>query len=202
MISAEAHLIDGGGGFRNAGGLDLGVLHDVLHVNAHLVHGAGDFLNRGGSLHTDFGGFIGGSGDLIGAGGYLTGGITGGADQILKTVGHSQESIAERVALRAGHDLDGEIAFGDGHGNAGHLLEVGDHVVERGGQGADFVGPMDINVLVEVTGIANLTCDGHEVRQRLGNRAGRVESDDDANQKCEKSAADSHEGADDAGTAC
>ena len=100
------HLIDRGGSFRNAGSLHLRVLHDVLHVDAHLVHRAGHFFNRGGSLHADLGGFVGGAGNLIRTGGNLAGGIAGGAHQLLKSVGHAEESVAQRVALRARHDFD------------------------------------------------------------------------------------------------
>jgi len=46
-LNGSDHLVDGGGGFRDAGSLNLRVLHDVLHVDAHLVHGAGDFFNCG-----------------------------------------------------------------------------------------------------------------------------------------------------------
>src|ERR1700719_3289642 len=72
-LNGSDHLIDGSGSFRYAGGLHLGVLDDVLHVDAHLVHGAGDFFNGGGSLHTDLRGFVGCAGDLIGACGDLAG---------------------------------------------------------------------------------------------------------------------------------
>ncbi len=64
-LDRSNHLIDGCGCFRNAGGLYLRILHDVLNVYAHLVHGAGNFFNGGGSLHTDFGRFIGSTCYLI-----------------------------------------------------------------------------------------------------------------------------------------
>src|SRR5580700_1190153 len=116
------HLIDGGGGFRDAGSLNLRVLDDVLHVNAHLVHGAGDFFDGGGSLDTHFGGFIRGASDLRGAGGDLAGGIACGAHERLQAVGHAHKSIAESVALRAGNHFDAEVAFRDGHRDSGHFL--------------------------------------------------------------------------------
>src|SRR5262249_4042744 len=134
----------------------------------HLVHGAGDFFNGGGSLHADFGGFIGGASDLIAAGGDLGSGIAGGANDFLEAVGHADEGVAEGIALGTRGDFHGEIAFGDGHGNAGHFLQVGDHVVKGGGQGADFVVAVNINVLVEVAGIADFLGDGNEVLQGFG----------------------------------
>src|SRR5207248_1558368 len=80
-LNRSDHLIDGSGGFRDAGGLNLGVFHYVLHVDAHLVHGAADFLNGGRSLNADLGRFVGGARHLIGAGGDLTCGIARGAHQ-------------------------------------------------------------------------------------------------------------------------
>src|SRR5258708_14263522 len=146
-LNRSDHLIDGGGSFRNAGSLHLGVLDDVLHVDAHFVHGAGDFFDGGRGLDADLGGFIGGAGNLIGAGRNLAGGISGRTYQFLQAVGHAQEGIAESVALGARDDFYGEVAFGDGHGNTGHFLEVSDHVVESGGYSADFVVPVNITIL-------------------------------------------------------
>src|SRR6266700_4611434 len=172
------HLVDGGGGLRHAGGLYLRILDHVLHVDAHLVHGAGDFFNRGGSLDADLGGLIGSASDLIGTGRDLPGGIAGGPHELLQTVGHAKEGIAERVAPGAGHDFDGQIAFGNRHGNAGHLLEVSDHVVEGGGESANFVIAVNIDVLVEVAGVADFTGDGNEVSQGFGDGLGGIKSDD------------------------
>src|SRR5262249_33930286 len=61
-LNGSDHLIDGRGRFRNAGSLNLRVLHDVLHVDAHLVHGAGNFLNRRRGLNADLRGLISGAG--------------------------------------------------------------------------------------------------------------------------------------------
>src|SRR5882762_1300238 len=123
------------------------------------MHGAGDFFNGGRRLDADLGGFVGGAGNLVGAGRNLRGAITGRADNFLQPVGHAHESVAESVALGTRGDFDREISFGDGHRDAGHFLQVGDHVVEGGGQGADFVIAVDINVLVEVAGVADFLGD-------------------------------------------
>src|SRR5260370_29335387 len=85
-LNGSDHLIDGGGGFRDAGSLDLRILHDVLHVDAHLMHGAGDLFNRRRSLDADLGGFIRSASNLIGASRNLAGGIPGGANKFLQTV--------------------------------------------------------------------------------------------------------------------
>ena len=138
------------------------------------MHRAGDFFNRGGSLDADLCGFVGRAGNLIGACGNLAGRIARGADEFLQAVGHAKKRVAERVALRAGHDFDGQIAFGDGHRNAGHLLQVRDHIVEGSRQRTDFVVAMNVDVLIEIAGIADLARDGNEVSQRLGDRLGRV----------------------------
>src|SRR6266704_2446928 len=168
------HLVYGGGGLRHAGGLYLRILDHVLHVDAHLVHGAGDFFNRGGGLDADLGGLISSASDLIGTGRDLPGGIAGGPHELLQTVGHAKEGIAEGVAPGAGHDFDGQIAFGNRHGNAGHLLEVSDHVVEGGGESANFVVAVNIDVLIEIAGVADFTGDGNEVSQGFGDGLGGI----------------------------
>ncbi len=106
-------------------------------------------------MHADFCGFVGGAGDLIRTGGNLSGGIAGGANDFLQPVSHANESVAQSIALGARHDFDGQIAFGDGHGEGGHFLQVRDHVVESGGQGADFIVAVNVNVLVEVARVAD-----------------------------------------------
>ncbi len=166
-LNRSDHLIDGGGSFRNAGSLHLGVLDDVLHVDAHFVHGAGDFFDGGRGLDADLCGFIGGTSDLTGAGGNLRSAVARGADDCLQAVGHAHEGVAERVALRARCDFDGKVAFGNGHGDAGHFLQVRDHVVERGSECANFVVSVNINVLVEVARVADFLGDCDEVLQRL-----------------------------------
>ena len=113
-LDRRDHLIDRSGSFRNARGLNLRVLHDVLHVDAHLVHRAGDFFDCGGSLDADLCGFVGRACDLIRTGGNLSGGIARRANEILQAVLHADESVAERVALRTRNDFDGEVAFGNG----------------------------------------------------------------------------------------
>ncbi len=175
-LNRSDHLIDGGGSFRDAGSLHLGVLDDVLNVDAH--------------LDADLCGFIGRARNLIGAGGNLRSAVARGADDFLQAVGHAHEGVAERVALRARRDFDGKVAFGDGHGDAGHFLQVRDHVVEGGGEGADFVVSVNVNVLVEVARVADFLGDGDEVLERFGNGFGRSD--------CHKeSKADSEHRADD-----
>src|SRR5207245_3120753 len=135
-----------------------------------------------------FGGSVGGASDLIRTGGNLTGGIARGANQFLQTVGHAEESIAESVALRTRDNFHGKVAFGDGHGDTGHFLEVRNHIVESGGEGPDFVVAVNINILVEIAGVADFASDGDEVRQRLGNGFRGQEGDDSAGEKRKKCA--------------
>ncbi len=101
-LDGSDHLIDGSGGFRNAGSLNLSVLNDVLHVDAHFVHGAGDFFNSGRGLHADLGGFIGCTSHLIGAGGNLGSAITSRANNFLEAVRH-----AGRTRCRGCHAWNG-----------------------------------------------------------------------------------------------
>src|SRR2546430_2103027 len=95
-------------------------------------------------------------------------------------MGLAHVSVTEGVALRARNHFNGQVTFSDGHGDAGHLLEVRHHVVEGSGESADFVVAMNIDVLIKVTGIADLPRDGHEMVQGLADRASRVESDEAA----------------------
>ncbi len=86
------------------------------------MHRAGDFLDSRRGLHADLGGFVRGSSHLIGTGGNLTSGITGGAHQLLQAMGHAHESIAKGVALGARNHFNRQVTFSNGHGDAGHLL--------------------------------------------------------------------------------
>src|SRR5882762_2007129 len=152
-VDRSNHLIDGSGSLSHAGSLHLRVFHHVLHVDAHLVHGAGDFFNCGRRLHADFGGFVCGTGNLTGSRGNLAGGIARGANKVLQSVGHAKESIAQRVALGARDNFHAQVAFGNGHGDAGHFFQVRHHVVKGGGQRTNFVVAVNINVLIEITGV-------------------------------------------------
>ncbi len=204
-LNGSDHLIDGSGGFRDAGSLDLRILHHVLHVDAHLVHGAGDLFDCGRGLDADLGGLVGGASDLIGASGDLAGGIAGCPDKFLQAVGHAKEGIAEGVALGSRHDLDSQIAFGDGHRDASHFLKVGDHVVEGGGQSADFVVAVNINVLIEVARVAYFASDGDEVIQRFRDGLGGIQRDESAREESQKGSTSgdpSAEGAHAAGGFC
>ncbi len=166
----------------------LSIFHDVLHVDAHLVHGAGNFFDGRGRLHANFGGFIGGTGNLIRTGGNLSGGIASGAHDFLQTVGHAAESVAQGVALRTRNNLDAQIAFGNRHGNGSHFLEVSDKVVESSGESADLIVAMNVNVLIEVAGVADLACHGDEMGKRKNDGPGGVVGNQDAKQNRQKGA--------------
>jgi len=45
--------------------------------------------------------------------------------------------------------------FGDAMETPSHLLEVGDHVVEGGGEVPDFVVAVNVNVLIKIAGVAD-----------------------------------------------
>ncbi len=198
-LNGSDHLIDGSGSFRDAGSLDLRILHDVLHVDAHLVHGAGDLFNCGRGLDADLGRLIGGARDLSGTSRDLAGGIARGSNEFLQTVGHAKEGIAESVALGTGHDFHGQVAFGDGHGDTGHFLEIGHHVVEGSGQSTDFVIAVNINVLIEVAGVANFASDGNEMGERLGDGFSGIPGNQAAGNESKKGTAAGHPGADSTG---
>ena len=162
-LDRSHHLVDGSGSFAYAGSLRLRVLHHVLHVDAHLVHSAGDFIDRRRSLHADFGRFLGSVGHLIGAAGYLRGAVAHALHHAAQALGHGGKSVHESVTLGARLDGHGQVAAGDGFGNRGHLLQVSDHVVEVLGQLADLVVAFDINVLVQVAGLADLFGNDHQL---------------------------------------
>jgi hypothetical protein len=70
---------------------------------------------------------------------------------------HAKECVTQSVALRPGHDFHAQIALGDSHGDPSHFFQIGDHVVKSCGERANFVVAMDVDVLVEVAGIADFT---------------------------------------------
>ena len=75
--------------------------------------------------------------------------------QAAQALDHPLESVAQRVALRTRLHFDRQIAAGDGFRNRGHLLQVSHHVVEGAGQFADLVLAADVDVVVQVAGIAD-----------------------------------------------
>src|SRR2546430_16349473 len=58
--------------------------------------------------------------------------------------------------------------------DTGHFLEIGDHVVKRGGQSADFIVAVDINVLIEVAGIADFASRSEEHTSELQSQSNLV----------------------------
>src|SRR6266481_1067153 len=98
-------------------------------------------------------------------------------------MGHTKESVAESVALRARYDFHTEVTFGYRHGDASHFFEVGDHIIERGGQGTYFVVAMNVDVLIEVAGIANFARHGDEVGERFADGLGGLVCSPDAEEQ-------------------
>ena len=121
-LNRSDHLVDGRGSFRDAGTLDLRVLHDVLHVDAHLVHRAGDFIDRGCGLHAHFRGFVRSAGHLSRATCHLCRAVAHLAHEIAKTFCHPRERFCHRVLLGARHHADGQLPFRDGGRDSCHLL--------------------------------------------------------------------------------
>ena len=104
-------------------------------------------------------------------------------------MGHAHESIAQGVAFGTRYDFDGQIAFGYGHGDAGHFLQISNHIVEGSGQGANFVVAVNINVLIEIARVADFPRNGDEMGERLGDGLGRQECDETTSEKCKESTA-------------
>jgi len=91
------------------------------------------FFDGGGSLNAYFGRFISSTGNLIGAAETCPAESRVSADQLLQAVGHAKERVAESIALERGTTSTVRSPSATAMGNVGHLLEVGDHVVEGGG---------------------------------------------------------------------
>src|SRR5580658_7494880 len=92
---------------------------------------------------------------------------------------HAKESVAESVALGTGDNFHGEVAFGDGHGNVRHFLQVGDHIIKGSRESADFVVTVNVDVLVEISGIANFARYSDEVSERLADGLRSLDSRED-----------------------
>src|SRR4030095_1229257 len=52
----------------------------------------------------------------------------------------------------------------------------------------DFVSALDVDIVLKVSGVADLTGDFHQVRQRLSDRFGAAISDDRSEPECKQSA--------------
>ena len=111
--------------------------------------------------------------------------------KLLQTMRHAKEGIAEGVSLGAGHNFHAEVAFGDRHGNTRHFFQVGDHIIEGGGQSADFIVAVDVDVLIEVPGVTNFAGNRNEVSERLTDRLGRLVCSADAEDKGDERAKNS-----------
>ena len=60
------------------------------------------------------------------------------------------------------------MAFGDGGGDAGHFLEVDDHFVEIVGEQPDLVAAVNVDGLVDISGLANFASHADQMPQRVG----------------------------------
>ena len=59
--------------------------------------------------------------------------------------------MAERVALGGGDDIGAQVAVGDPAARLLDRAQVGHHVLEGAGGGAQLAADADVDVLVEVT---------------------------------------------------
>ena len=67
-------------------------------------------------------------------------------------------------------NFHGEIAAGNGFRDSSHFTEVLHHVVEGAGQFTHFVAGVDLDSLVEVAGVGNLSGNHDELCKRLSDR--------------------------------
>src|SRR5579862_2582667 len=119
-------------------------------------------------LETDLGGIVRGSGDLVRGAGDLRRSVAHTAHESGKSFDHLGEGVAQSVMAGTRFDLQSQVAAGDGFGNSGHLLEISDHLVEGASQFTDFVIAVQINVVLQIAGIADGTSHIHQVGERLG----------------------------------
>ena len=102
------------------------------------------------------------------------------ADQSAQAFDHPPESIGQCVIRGTGVHLDAEVAAGDGLGYGSHFLEVLDHRVEGAGELADLVLAVNVNVMVEFSGLPDLFRYQDQPIQRLGDFIGLAIGDDRA----------------------
>ena len=129
-LNRSHHLIDGSGGFGDAGSLHLRIFDHVLHVDAHFVHRAGDFINRRCGLHANFRGFIGSAGHLPGTAGDLRCAVADLPDKVAQSMRHAGEGQGHGVLRGAGQDGHRQLAFRNRRRDGRHVLQVDNHLVE------------------------------------------------------------------------
>ena len=78
----------------------------------------------------------------------------------MEALNHFGKSVGRGVASGARRNGNGELAFGDGSGNGGHAFDVSDHLVEIFGEETDFVIAMNVDGLIDISGITDFAGDG------------------------------------------
>ena len=108
--------------------------------------------------------------------------------QAAQAFDHLLEGMPQGVALRTGLDFQRQISAGNRFGNRGHFLQVLDHDGEGARQFSDLVFPLDINVVLEVAGVADLLRYAHQVVQRFCDGLGSGKCDEDSQAHSDQSA--------------
>src|SRR5438270_54736 len=80
-----------------------------------------------------------------------------------QSLNHLGEGIAQGVVRGAWLHFEGQIASGNGFRDRRHFLKVGDHLVEGACQFADLIGAGQINVVLQIAGIADGASHIHQV---------------------------------------
>src|SRR5262249_1151204 len=171
-LNRSDHLLNRTRSLAPLGSLCLCALDHVLDIDAHLMHRAGDFVDGGRGLQADLGGFIGCSSHLPGSASHLCRGIAHVFHQAAQAFHHFLERVAQGVAVGPGLNFDCQIAPGNRLGKSGHLFQVLHHGVESSCQFANLVLPLDIDVVVEITSLANPLGDSHQIVERFSNGLG------------------------------
>ena len=126
--------------------------------------------------------------DLRGSARHLRGRIFDVAYEISQSFSHFGECVAQSVVLRSRPDLHTQIAAGNGFGQRRHFFEVGNHGVKGSPQVPNLVVSLNIDLVVEVPGLADLFRHLHKIGQRTRNRSRSLVCDENSQRQRDQSA--------------
>ena len=120
-------------------------------------------------------------------------GIAHATHQTPQPFHHPCESIAQGVLVRSRLHYNVQISTRNGFGNSCHLFQVGNHLGKCARQFADFIFPVDVDVVFQIAGVPNPPRDFHQVGQRGSDRFGAAVGNHDAQTNRQESAKQCYE---------
>lgn len=124
----------------------VGVFRALPDLGRHLVHGRRDFFQSTGLLRRTLREGLARIGDLVGAVGDLFPGELNLGDDLIETMGHHLQSLAQLILVGYGQDLDVEVAFGNLFGQSSVFFQIAGEQVEVLDQMANFVAALEIEL--------------------------------------------------------